>query len=120
MRLPQHHLRSPLPGIAVALPLLFLAWPAHVVPAAESTGEQIFREQCARCHGKAGEGTDDNYPDPLAGDKSIAQLTKLIHETMPEDEETKVLRGRFGESCGVYLRHVLFGRCARAQQAGSD
>ena len=89
MRLPQHHLRSPLPGIAVALPLLFLAWPAHVVPAAESTGEQIFRDQCARCHGTAGEGTDDNYPDPLAGDKSIAQLTKLIHETMPEDEETK-------------------------------
>ena len=62
---------------------------AHVCRSAETTGEQVFREQCARCHGKAGEGTADNYPDPLAGDKSIPQLTKLIQETMPDDEETK-------------------------------
>lgn len=59
-------------------------------PAADApTGEQIFRDQCARCHGKSGEGTDDNYPDPLEGDKSVAQLTKLIHETMPDDSDKK-------------------------------
>src|SRR4051812_30645290 len=57
--------------------------------AAEKTGEQIFSSQCARCHGAHGEGTEDNYPDPLEGDKSVAQLTKLIHETMPDDAETK-------------------------------
>jgi cytochrome c553 len=89
MRLPRHNLRNRLPGVAVAVPLLFLGCTGHVVSAAETTGEQIFRDQCARCHGKAGEGTDDNYPDPLAGDKSVAQLTKLIHETMPEDEDAK-------------------------------
>src|SRR4051812_41263591 len=57
--------------------------------AAEKTGEQIFSSQCARCHGAHGEGTEDNYPDPLEGDKSVAQLTKLIHETMPDDAEKK-------------------------------
>ena len=31
----------------------------------------------------------DGYPDPLAGDKSVAELTKLIHETMPDDEDEK-------------------------------
>jgi hypothetical protein len=56
---------------------------------AAPTGEQVFRDQCARCHGARGEGTEDNYPDPLEGDKSLAQLTKLIHETMPDDAEKK-------------------------------
>ncbi|HEX3600744.1 MAG TPA: DUF1592 domain-containing protein [Lacipirellulaceae bacterium] len=54
-----------------------------------STGEQIYRDQCARCHGKSGDGVDDGYPDPLAGDKSVAELTKLIHETMPDDADEK-------------------------------
>src|SRR5204863_3910059 len=57
--------------------------------AEDSPGAKIFRDQCARCHGAAGEGTDDYYPDPLAGDKSIAQLNKYIHETMPDDSEKK-------------------------------
>jgi cytochrome c553 len=54
-----------------------------------ANGEKVFRDQCARCHGEKGEGTDDYYPDPLAGDKSVAQLTKYIHETMPDDAEKK-------------------------------
>jgi len=62
------------------------AGPTVAAPA----GEHIFRDQCARCHGASGEGTEDYYPDPLEGDKSVAQLTKLIHETMPDDAETKL------------------------------
>lgn len=53
------------------------------------SGEQVFHDQCARCHGKGGEGTPDNYPDPLAGDKSVAQLTNYIHESMPDDADEK-------------------------------
>jgi cytochrome c553 len=51
-------------------------------------GEAIYREQCARCHGASGEGTED-YPDALAGDKSIEQLADVIARTMPEDKEVK-------------------------------
>lgn len=52
-------------------------------------GEKIYRDQCARCHGANGEGTEDSYPTPLVGDRSIAQLAALISETMPEDTEEK-------------------------------
>lgn len=89
MRLPQSTLRNLLHGIATALIVSLLAPPFACATAADTNGEQIYRDQCARCHGKAGEGTADNYPDPLAGDKSVPQLTKLIHETMPDDTDEK-------------------------------
>ena len=89
MRLPQHILRNRLLASAAVLFTLALGGDIHIAAAAATSGEQIFVDQCARCHGKSGEGTADNYPDPLAGDKSVPQLTKLIHETMPEDAEEK-------------------------------
>src|SRR3954468_8109915 len=87
MRLPQHILRNRLLALAAALTLCIFSSSSQAADA--PAGEQIFKDQCARCHGKSGEGTDDNYPDPLEGDKSIAQLTKLIHETMPDDADKK-------------------------------
>jgi cytochrome c553 len=54
-----------------------------------SSGATIYRSQCARCHGPEGEGTPDNFPTPLIGDHSIAQLATLIADTMPEDVEQK-------------------------------
>jgi len=91
MRLPQHILRNRLlaPAVALSVFSLIAHLPFAAAAATETTGEQIFRDQCARCHGKAGEGTPDNYPDALAGDKSVPQLTKLIHETMPDDADEK-------------------------------
>ena len=38
------------------------------------TGEQIYRKQCASCHGANGEGTDEFYPHPLVGDKTVERL----------------------------------------------
>jgi cytochrome c553 len=86
MRLPQFDLRYRLSALAA---ILLLGTGATVAAAEGPPGEVIYRDQCARCHGKSGEGTDDSYPDPLEGDKSVAQLTKLIHETMPDDAEKK-------------------------------
>lgn len=48
------------------------------------TGEQIYRQKCASCHGLAGEGTK-KHPDPLIGDRSVTQLRPLIAKTMPEN-----------------------------------
>lgn len=72
----------------IPIAVLLAAW-ASGLQAQEPTGESIYQEQCARCHGAAGEGTDENYADPLVGDHSIAQLAALIAETMPEDTEKK-------------------------------
>ena len=73
-----------------AVPIIALAMLCHVVAASEGrTGAAIFRDQCARCHGPAGEGTEEFYPDRLAGDRSVEQLAALIAESMPEDADEK-------------------------------
>ncbi|MFO0926762.1 MAG: DUF1592 domain-containing protein [Gemmataceae bacterium] len=66
-------------GWLVVLPLL-----AATALAQEPSGEQLFKTQCARCHGPKGEGTK-RYQKHLEGDRSVAQLSSLIHKTMPED-----------------------------------
>lgn len=53
--------------------------------AAELTGEQVYTAKCARCHGPQGEGTAQ-HPEALEGGLSVAQLTALVGETMPEDD----------------------------------
>ncbi|HEV3385791.1 MAG TPA: c-type cytochrome, partial [Gemmata sp.] len=55
------------------------------ISAEEKTGEQIYKQQCARCHGSVGEGTK-KYPQPLIGDKSPAGLASIIAKTMPEND----------------------------------
>ncbi len=87
MRFPQYILRDRLQDTTA---VFLLCMSTASAMAATPNGEQIYRDQCARCHGALGEGTEDNYPDPLEGDKSIAQLTKFIHESMPDDLDKKV------------------------------
>jgi hypothetical protein len=77
-------------------------------------GEKVFQGQCARCHGAAGEGTPDNYPEPLEGDKSIAQLAKFIHETMPDDSETKTTIEDAAEAA-EYIYSTFYSPEARAR-----
>lgn len=58
--------------------------------AAEETGEQIFVAHCARCHGAQGQGIEEQYPDPLVGERSVAELAALIDKTMPEGAPEKI------------------------------
>ncbi|MFM7152167.1 MAG: c-type cytochrome [Gemmataceae bacterium] len=51
---------------------------------APPSGANLFKTNCARCHGNNGEGTK-RYPKRLEGDRSVAQLADLIRKTMPED-----------------------------------
>ncbi|MFC7337542.1 DUF1592 domain-containing protein [Haloferula chungangensis] len=50
-------------------------------------GQQIYEQLCIDCHGPNGEGNDEEFVDPLFGEKSIESLARKIHRTMPEDEE---------------------------------
>jgi hypothetical protein len=59
-----------------------------VIPATAADlrrGQEIYSVSCAKCHGTNGEGTKEHHPDPLAGDRSVMELTRLIEKTMPED-----------------------------------
>ena len=77
------------------------------------TGEQIYRELCASCHGMSGEGTKDQ-PKVLAGDLSIEQLASVIDKTMPEGEPEKC---DFEEAKKVaaYIHEAFYSPIAQAR-----
>ena len=52
-------------------------------------GQAIYRSQCSKCHGDAGQGVKGKYNDPLVGDWSLDKLTRYIAKTMPEDKPGK-------------------------------
>src|SRR5687768_2890571 len=57
--------------------------------ASKRSGLEIYRADCARCHGAEGQGVADKHDEPLSGDRSIEALARLIQRTMPEDAEKK-------------------------------
>ena len=66
---------------------------AEIKPA--HPGERIYREMCAECHGKKGEGVVGKRGEPLVGNRNVAALAKYIAKSMPEDKEgTCIVCGR--------------------------
>ncbi|MGY8768673.1 MAG: DUF1592 domain-containing protein, partial [Pirellulales bacterium] len=49
-------------------------------------GKLIYQKMCAECHGAQGEGVDEINENPLYGSRTLLDLIKVIHETMPEEE----------------------------------
>ena len=66
----------------------------------------IYKEKCERCHGKHGEGVADGYEESLDFSKSLDQLTKLIDETMPE-EDPESCTGTEAKQLAEYIRNQL-------------
>lgn len=97
----------------LAAALTVAASPVGLAAELAAKGEQIFRQQCAACHGDAGEGTDDGTP--LEGEKSLAELTKLIAETMPEGNPKNCV-GEQAERVAAYLYEAFYSEAARAQR----
>ena len=92
---------------------LLLAAPAGRAFAEDSpTGEQIYKQRCASCHGVSGEGTKDHYHKPLAGDKSAAQLARLIAESMPKDDPG-TCKGADADKVAVYVYDAFYSKSAR-------
>jgi cytochrome c553 len=97
------------PGFLVVLALSI----ASNASADESAGQQIFRKQCASCHGQDGVGTDDG--SPLEGERSLEELTKVVAETMPEDDPESCV-GEDAEQVAAYLYEAFYGEAARARR----
>ena len=48
-------------------------------------GADLYKAQCAYCHGREGQGSK-RYESALTGAKSVAQLAQVVHDTMPESD----------------------------------
>lgn len=103
---PRHPTRLALLWFALMLP--------HATAADAPTGAQIYQKQCASCHGATGQGTPDDYPRPLAGDRSAAQLASLIARTMPKDDPGTCV-GADAQKVAVYIYETFYSRAARAR-----
>ena len=94
-------------GLALPNPLGMAAGPDRL-------GEQIYQQQCASCHGTAGEGTDDHYPRPLTGDRSVEGLARLIARTMPEDDPGTCV-GADAQKVAAYIYDKFYSKAAQAR-----
>src|SRR5262249_52545218 len=95
----------------------WLCWallPVLVAAAPDQTGERIYQQKCASCHGASGEGTDDHYPKPLVGERSVEGLARVIARTMPEDDPGTCV-GAEAEKVAAYIYETFYSKAAQAR-----
>jgi mono/diheme cytochrome c family protein len=90
----------------------FAASPAR--PNSSAHGEKVYRDECARCHGKQGEGVKKRYADALVGDWSLEKLSRYIAKSMPEDDPGSVSSAD-AEAVARYIYDAFYSREARAR-----
>ena len=74
---------------------------SHVAALSDERGAELFGAMCADCHGPAGQGSD-YHATPLAGDLPVAELARVIADTMPEDDPEACV----GEDALAVARHA--------------
>jgi hypothetical protein len=97
-----------------ALCFLSILFPIDAGAGPVRSGEQIYREQCASCHGAKGEGTDDHYPRALVGERPIPALARLIAKTMPEDAPGDCV-GEDADKVAAYIYDSFYSKAAQAR-----
>ncbi|MDA1159672.1 MAG: DUF1592 domain-containing protein [Planctomycetota bacterium] len=80
----------------------------------EHPGKAIYAKLCASCHGASGEGTVDNYPQRLAGDRPLSDLARVITETMPEGESDECI-GDDAKAVADYIYNAFYSPVAQAR-----
>ena len=104
----------------VRLRLLLIAGCAVVAlcrpaTAADPAGAAIYAAQCAACHGVRGEGTVD-VPEPLTGDRPLADLVRVVTETMPDGAPEDCV-GQDAELVAAYIYDAFYSEIAQARNA---
>ncbi len=82
--------------------------------ASSAAGRKIYETQCARCHGEHGEGVEDEQPEPLVGDRALADLTAVIAETMPAEKPEQII-GKDAEAVAAYIYDAFYSPVAQAR-----
>src|SRR5437588_9257256 len=95
--------------------LLVPFWGQELLAASRPlAGREIFRQICAKCHGRNGEGVKGKYDDALHGDWAIEKLTRFIDKSMPDDAPEKC-KGPDAEAVARYIYDAFYSREARAR-----
>lgn len=96
------------------LPLLCLvsSQPQFVGAQRRLTGREIFTQQCAKCHGRNGQGVTGKYDGPLHGDRPLDKLSRYIEKAMPDDDPGKVV-GDDAVAVARYIYDAFYSREAR-------
>jgi hypothetical protein len=82
--------------------------------AAEHPGAIVYKKLCAECHGDRGQGVEDEYDEPLTGEKSIEALAKYIDRTMPEDDPEKTT-AEDAKLVAAYMHDAFYSPAAQAR-----
>ena len=103
-------------NLGQALGLLAVALLSQAAALAKPTlsGELIYANQCAKCHGDKGQGVADEYDEPLIGDWPVEKLTRVITRTMPEDDPKKCV-GNEAERVAGYIFDAFYSPKAQAR-----
>ena len=112
--MPRSHQSRRRPDLLLGLMGLVCSAAAAAETPADQPGLAVYREHCLRCHGENGVGTAD-VPAPLAGDRSVNQLTKYVHDTMPEDDPEAVT-GDAARQVAEYIHGAFYSAVARDRQ----
>ncbi len=70
---------------------LLMGWAFPSVSLGDVDARRIYETQCADCHGVEGEGVAGIYDERLSGGRSLAALTEIIHDTMPQYDPERVM-----------------------------
>jgi len=83
-------------------------------PATLASGERIYRQTCADCHGARGEGVENKYKEALVGDWSLPRLARYIEKNMPDDHPG-TLASRESAAVAAYVFESLYSPAAQAR-----
>ncbi|MEZ6063002.1 MAG: DUF1592 domain-containing protein [Planctomycetaceae bacterium] len=72
---------------------------------------KVYAAKCARCHGDSGQGVADGHNEPLRGTQTIDELTKLIVETMPEEDPADCV-GEEARLLAEYIHKTFYSQAA--------
>src|SRR5712691_9082649 len=75
-------------------------------------GREIFRQECAKCHGRNGEGVKGKYDGPLQGERSLEKLASYIERNMPDDNPGKCV-GEDAKAVARFVYETCYSREAR-------
>ena len=89
---------------------------AFQVSGRQLTGPEIFKKQCAKCHGKNGEGVKGKFEGPLQGDRSLERLARYIERNMPDDKPGSCT-SQNATNVAKYIYNSFYSREARLRSA---